>query len=85
MESGENQVYTGPYLQYGGGGGGKNNTTKFFLWQGFRFLEITFHKAIHDYSAVIVEIPRHSLFCKQSGTLNPMYTILTVYTVQKKK
>lgn len=65
--------------------GRKNNTTKFFLWQEFRFLEITFHKAKHDYSAVIVEIPRHSLFCKQLGTLNPMYTILTVHTKSKKR
>lgn len=56
MESGENRVCTGPYLQCGGGGG-KNNTTKFFLWQGFRFLEMTPYKAEHDYSAVIVEIP----------------------------
>lgn len=38
----------------------KNNTAEFFLWQEFRFLEMTFHKAKHDYSAVKVEIPRTS-------------------------
>lgn len=32
VESGENRVCAGPYLQYGGGGGGKDNTAKFFSY-----------------------------------------------------